>query len=416
MNTEASSSAVKGLASKAAGGARARLASIDALRGFDMLWIIGGEQVAKALEALGGGPVVAAFANQLTHVTWAGLHFFDVIFPLFLFLVGVSIVLSLDRSLAAGGRAGAVARIAWRSALLFVVGVFYYGGVTRAWPDIQVAGVLPRIAVCYLVAASLYVFLPRKGIMIVTAVCLVGYWALLVFVPFPDVNLTHANIGKRGSQASAEAPAKLLANVTTTVSGVYEEGRNLTHYVDFRWLPGRKRNLYYTNEGLLSTIPSIATTLFGVMAGWLLTSATLTGRQKVARLLGAGAAALALGLLWSLHVPIIKRIWTPSFCLVTAGCSAWLLAVFYLLIDVWQWQRWCVPFLWIGTNALTVYLADNLIDFGAFAARFGGGDIANFLDAHVTRGAGGLVLAFITLALPVLLMRFLYQRKIFLRL
>lgn len=398
------------------GAVRTRLASIDALRGFDMLWIVGGEQVAKALEPLGGGPFMAAVVNQLTHVTWAGLHFFDVIFPLFLFLVGVSIVLSLDRTLATAGRGGALNRIARRSALLFVVGIFYYGGLTKAWPDIQLAGVLPRIAACYLVAASLYVLLPRKGLVIAAAVCLIGYGALLTFVPFPDVSLAHANLGKRGSQASAESPAKLLANVTATVSGVYEEGRNLTHYVDFRWLPGRKRNLYYTNEGLLSTIPSIATTLFGVMAGWLLTSTTLNGRQKVSRLFGAGAAVIALGLLWSLQVPMIKRIWTPSFCLVTAGCSAWLLAVFYLLIDVWQWQRWCVPFLWIGTNALTIYLADNLIDFGAIAARFGGGDLANFLDAHLARGTGGLLLAFITLALPVLLLRFLYQRKIFLRL
>ena len=395
---------------------RTRLASIDALRGFDMLWIIGGEQVAKALEPLGGGPVVAAFVNQLTHVTWAGFHFFDVIFPLFLFLVGVSIVLSLDRSLATAGRGGALGRIARRSTLLFVVGIFYYGGITRAWPDIQVSGVLPRIAFCYFAAATLYVLLPRKGLVIAAAVCVIGYGALLAYVPFPDLNLAHGNIGKRGSQAAAESPAKLLANVTTTISGVYEEGRNLTHYVDVRWLPGRKRNLYYTNEGLLSTIPSVATTLFGVMAGWLLTSTALTGRQKVARLLGAGAAGIALGLLWSLQVPIIKRIWTPSFCLVAAGCSAWLLAIFYLLIDVWQWQRWCGPFLWVGTNALTVYLAENLIDFGAIAARLGGGNLTNFLDTHVARGTGGLVVSLLALALPVLLVRFLYERKIFLRL
>jgi predicted acyltransferase len=325
-------------------------------------------------------------------------------------------VLSLDRSLATAGRGGALGRIARRSTLLFVVGIFYYGGITRAWPDIQVSGVLPRIAFCYFAAATLYVLLPRKGLVIAAAVCVIGYGALLAYVPFPDLNLAHGNIGKRGSQAAAESPAKLLANVTTTISGVYEEGRNLTHYVDFRWLPGRKRNLYYTNEGLLSTIPSVATTLFGVMAGWLLTSTALTGRQKVARLLGAGAAGIALGLLWSLQVPIIKRIWTPSFCLVAAGCSAWLLAIFYLLIDVWQWQRWCGPFLWVGTNALTVYLAENLIDFGAIAARLGGGNLTNFLDTHVARGTGGLVVSLLALALPVLLVRFLYERKIFLRL
>ena len=259
----------------------ARIVSVDALRGFDMLWIIGGEQVAKALEPLGGGVIMAAATAQLTHVRWEGLHFFDVIFPLFLFLVGVSIVLSLDRTVAEAGRGGALLRIGRRSALLLAVGIFYYGGVSKPWPDIQFAGVLPRIALCYLVAATLHVLVPRKGIVIAAAACLAGYWALLMFVPFPDVRLEHPNLGKRGTQAAAEAPAVLLAKATTTVRGTFEEGHNLAHYVDFRYLPGRQRNLYYTNEGLLSTIPAVATTLFGIMAGWVLTSPGLSGRRKV---------------------------------------------------------------------------------------------------------------------------------------
>ena len=393
-----------------------RILSVDALRGFDMLWIIGGEHVAKALDALGGGPIVAVLINQLTHVRWDGFHFFDVIFPLFLFLVGVSIVLSMDRLQAEAGRAGALGRIVRRSGLLFVVGVFYYGGFSRAWPDVQLAGVLPRIAVCYLVGATLYVLVSRKGMVIATAVCLIGYWVLLTFVPFPDVNLERPNLGKRGTQASAEAPAILLAKVTTTVHGTFDEGRNLAHYVDFQYLPGKKRNLYYTNEGLLSTIPAVATTLFGIMAGWLLTDRRLSGRQKVTWLVAAGAAGVGLGLLWSLQFPIIKRIWTSSFCLVASGCASMLLGVFYLLIDVWRWQKWCGPFLWIGTNALLVYLAENILDFEALAARFVGGDVKNFLDTSVTKGVGGLVIALVGLLLPVLLVRFLYQRKIFIRL
>ena len=398
-------------------GARpARIVSVDALRGFDMLWIIGGEQVAKALEPLGGGPIMAAFAHQFTHVQWEGCHFFDVIFPLFLFLVGVSIVLSLDRTRAEAGSRGALIRIARRSALLFVVGIFYYGGLSKAWPDVQLAGVLPRIALCYLAAATLYLVLPRRGIVIAATLCLVGYWALLTFVPFPDVRLEHSNTGKRGSQAAAESPAKLLAKVTTTVRGTHEEGHNLTHYVDFRYLPGKQRNLYYTNEGLLSTIPAIATTLFGIMAGWLLLSTQLTGRQKVAWLVGAGAVGVGLGLVWGLQCPIIKRLWTPSYCLLASGISAMMLGVFYLLIDVWNWRQWCVPLLWIGTNALTVYLADNLVDFGAIAARFVGGDLKLFLDTSFTQGLGGLLIALVALLLPVLLMRFLFQRKIFIRL
>ena len=393
-----------------------RILSVDALRGFDMFWIIGGEEVAKALEPMGGGPVMSIFTEQLKHVEWAGFHFFDGIFPLFLFLIGVSIVLSMDRMIATAGRKGAVMRIVKRSLLLFVVGMFYYGGLSRAWPDVQVMGVLPRIALCYLVGASLYVMLPRKGIVVAAVVCLVGYWAAMTFVPFPDVNLSHGTIGKKGSQAEMKPPAEMLAGVTKTIIGTFEEGRNLAHYVDYRWLPGKKRNLYYTNEGLLSNIPAVATTLFGIMAGWLLTSTRLTSKQKIAWLLGAGAAAIALGLLWGLQFPVIKRIWTSSFCLVASGFASMMLGAFYLFVDVWRWQKWCTPFLWIGSNALAAYLAVNLVDFPAIAARFVGGDVEAFLDAHLAKGIGGLLIALVGLALPVLLVRFLYQKKIFIRL
>jgi hypothetical protein len=390
--------------------------SVDALRGFDMFWIIGGEQVAVALEKIGGGAVVSALAEQLKHVEWEGFRFYDGIFPLFLFLIGVSIVLSMDRMIAVAGRKGALMRILRRSVLLFVVGMFYYGGVTRTWPDVQLSGVLPRIALCYLVAASLYVMLRRKAIIVAIGVCLVGYWGMLIFVPFPDVHLAHETMGKKGSQADAKTPTEMLAGVSKTISGTFEEGHNLTHYVDFRFLPGKKRNLYYTNEGLLSTIPAVATTLFGIMAGWLLTSTRFTPKQKVAWLLGAGALGIVVGLLWGLHFPIIKRLWTSSFCLVASGFAAMMLGAFYLIVDVWRWQKWCVPFLWIGSNALAAYLAVNLVDFPAIAARFVGGDVQEFLDACLAQGIGGLVVALVGLALPVLLVRFLYQRKIFIRL
>lgn len=393
-----------------------RIMSVDALRGFDMFWIVGGEQVARALEPLAGHGVVRMVATQLTHVEWEGFRFYDLIFPLFLFLIGVSIVLSMDRTLATAGRYGALERIVRRSVLLFAIGIFYYGGVTRPWPDIALSGVLPRIALCYLGAASLYVLLPRRGVVFAAAACLVGSWALMTLVPFPDVNLAHAPLGRKASQAEARPAAELLAESRGSIRGTYEEGRNLVHYVDFRWLPGRKRNLYYSNEGLLSTIPAIATTLFGVLAGWVLTSTRLDPRRKVAWLMAAGATGIVLGLLWGLQCPIIKRIWTPSFCLVSSGWSAVLLAVFYLVIDVRGWRAWCAPFLWIGANALAAYLVVNLVDVPAIAARLVGGDVSRLLDARVGGGTGGLVVALVAVALPVLLARFLYQRQIFIRL
>lgn len=393
-----------------------RLVSVDALRGFDMFWIIAAEALVQALNGMSQTPFTKFLATQLEHVEWAGFHFYDLIFPLFLFIVGVSIVLSLDRLLATSGRKGAFLRIARRSVLLFALGVFYYGGVSRAWPDVQLSGVLPRIALCYFFAATLYVLLPRKGIVAVAVGCLIGYWALMMIVPFPDVRLQHGTIGKKGTQAEAKTPAEWLAGVNTTVSGTLEEGHNLAHYVDARWLPGKKRNLYYSNEGLLSTIPAVATTLLGIMAGWLLTSTRLTGRQKVAWLLGAGAAGVALGFLWGLQFPIIKRLWTSSYVLVAGGYSAMLLGIFYLLVDVWEKRAWCQPFVWMGTNAITIYLVANILGgFEGLAARLAGGDVQQFLDTHVAKGCGNLVIALVGMVLSFWFVRFLYQRKIFLR-
>ena len=393
-----------------------RLVSVDALRGFDMFWIIGAEALVQALDRMSPTPFTRLLADQMEHADWIGFRFYDLIFPLFLFIVGVSIVLSMDRMLAASGRKGALVRIAKRSLLLFILGILYYGGLARAWPDVQFAGVLPRIALCYFFAATLYVLLPRKGIVATAVLCLVVYWALLMFVPFPDVQLAHSNIGRKGTQADARTPAVLLAGVSGTVSGTFEEGRNLTHYVDFRWLPGRKRNLYYTNEGLLSTIPAVATTLLGIMAGWLLTSARWSGRQKVAWLLAAGVAGVLLGLLWGLQFPVIKRLWTSSYVLVAGGYSAVLLGMFYLVVDVWQVRAWCQPFVWIGTNAITIYLADNILGgFNGIAGRLAGGNVQAFVDAHIAKGGGNLLIAVVGLLLAFGLVRFLYQRKIFLR-
>ncbi len=391
-----------------------RLVSVDALRGFDMFWIIGADALVQALNRMSQTPFTRFLAAQLDHADWAGFRFYDLVFPLFLFIVGVSIVLSMDRLLATAGRKGALLRIARRSVLLFVLGVFYYGGVTRAWPDVQLSGVLPRIALCYFVAATLYVLLPRKGIVAAAALCLAVYWALLTFVPFPDVQLMHDKVGKKETQA--QAPAVLFSGEAKTVSGTFEEGHNLTHYVDARWLPGKKRNLYYTNEGLLSTIPAVATTLLGVMAGWLLTSARWSGRQKVAWLLAAGALGVLLGLLWGLQFPVIKRIWTSSYVLVAGGYSAAVLGGFYLVVDVWGKRAWCQPFVWMGTNAITVYLVENILGgFNSIAARLVGGDVQQFADRHIAKGCGDLLIAAVGIVLAFLFVRFLYQRKIFLR-
>lgn len=167
---------------------------------------------------------------------------------------------------------------------------------------------------------------------------------------------------------------------------------------------------------MLSTLPAIATCLLGVFAGRLLQNKAVPGPQKVRWLVGVGIASLAAGWLWHLHFPVIKKIWTSSYVLVAGGYSAILLGVFYQVIEVWQRRKWCLPFVWIGCNAITLYLANNVIDFGRLARRFAGGDVRRCFDAVVAPGCGDVVLSAVALALAFALAHFLYRRKIFLRL
>jgi predicted acyltransferase len=390
--------------------------SVDALRGFDMFWIIGAGAIVTALEKMSGNPVTTFLATQLTHVKWEGFHFYDLIFPLFLFIVGVSLVFSLDKAFAEGGRPRVLWRVFRRSVLLFALGIFYYGGLSKPWPDVQLGGVLHRIAACYFLAALTYTFVRSvKGLLAVCAALLIGYWLLVTFVPFPDLRLDETTVKAIAKRIGSDSPFAIAGVVNERVSGSYEEGRNLTNFLDFLFLPGKKAQLYYINEGLLSTLPSVALSLFGALAGLLFKNRSIAPEKKIAWLLGAGAASIALGLLWSLQFPLIKRIWSSSFILVAGGYSAMLMAAFYWIVDVKQWRTWCQPFVWIGCNALTIYVVAQVVGFQTLAGRFVGGDVKNFLDAHVTKGFGGLVVALGGLLLAVLLTRFLFKRQIFLR-
>ena len=388
--------------------------SVDALRGFDMFWIIGAGSLARAIQRMDDNRATRFVSEQLQHVQWVGLRFNDLIFPLFLFLMGVSLPFSLDKLIARSGMLAALVRIVRRSLLLYALGVFCTGGLTDRWPEVQLGGVLQRIAACYLAAALLYCALRARALAAAAVVLLVGYWGLLAYVPFPDLHLDRPAVAALAKTIGSDSPAKLAAAVPGRVHGSYDEGYNLTNYVDFRLLPGKKPRGYYINEGLLSTLPAIALPLLGALAGLLLGSGRIPARRKVGWLLAAGVVGVLVGLAWSVELPIIKRIWTSSFVLVAAGYSAIVLGLFYLVVDVWKLRAWCQPLVWLGMNSITIYLAVNIVSFPRVAERLAGGDIRYLLNAQMA-GLGDLVVAVLSLGLAVALVGFLHRKKIFLR-
>lgn len=400
-----------------------RLVSVDALRGFDMFWILGADSLVLALGAMSLSPTLRTLAAQLEHKDWAGFAFYDLIFPLFVFIVGVSTVFSLTTLVAREGRAAAVKRILRRSLLLLAFGIFYNGGVAHEWPDVRLVGVLPRIALAYAATGLLFVFLKPRALAAVTALLLIGYWALLSFVPIRNVQLERAALVARLPEAPRDAdgfPAEesvrqLFDRSTERVTGRFEPGLNLTNHLDYVWLPGRRYDRYYDPEGLLSTLPAIATCLLGIFAGLWLHRADVVEHRKAFVLAAAGALALALGWLWGLQFPVVKKLWTSSYVLVAGGWSLLLLAFFYYLVDVRKWQRWCRPFVWIGMNPITLYLLTAVVSFHAIASRLAGGDVRAWLDTHVAAGLGGIVVTLVSLGLIVGLAGFLYRKKIFLR-
>lgn len=370
-------------ANRSPGSATGRLMSIDALRGFDMFWIVGGDVAVKAWALWAGWPPPDLVETQLEHVPWEGFRFYDLIFPLFLFLVGVVIPFSLAGQRARGASSAQMhLRILRRTALLFALGLLANGVLQFDWGNLRVAGVLQRIAVCYGCAALIVLHTGVRGQAVVAAALLLGYWALLALVPAPG-----------------------------GVAGDYSIEGNLAGYIDRHYLPGKILQRYYgygDNEGLLSTIPAVATPLLGALAGQWLRS----GRPASVRLLGltlAGVASLVVGTAWGTVFPVIKNLWTSSFVLVAGGWSLLLLALFHGVIDVLGWRRWAFFFTVIGANAITIYIVRRFLDFPNVAKFFFGGAI---------RHSGSfepVALPLAVLLVEWLFLLFLYRKGWFLR-
>jgi predicted acyltransferase len=360
-----------------------RLMSIDALRGFDMFWIVGGDRVARALGKWLDTPESRRFAEQFEHVKWEGFRFYDLIFPLFLFLVGVVLPFSLKKYQSGDEpKRAAFLRLARRVILLFLLGFIYNNGLQFQFESQRYTGVLQRIAICYGVAGLIFLVTKARTQVILFLAILIGYWAVLMYVPSPE---------SRAGDLAME----------TSLAG----------YLDRHYLPGKINPGYYgfgDNEGLLSTIPAVATALLGVLAGhWLVSS---RGPWiKAAGLLLGGLACLGLGFLWGRDFPVIKILWTSTYVLVAGGWSLLLLALFYTIIDVIGFRAWSFFFVVIGANAITIYIASRIIPFSQISQFLFGG------AARLSGSFGPVLLAIGTLAIEWLLLLHLYRNKLFLR-
>jgi predicted acyltransferase len=369
-----------------------RAASVDALRGFSMFAVLGADIVAKSIEQMlaHAGPLLAALGAvigaQFAHAEWDGASFYDMVFPLFIFVTGVAIVFSLPRLVEREGKWAAHKRVLRRFVLLYVLGVICYGGVADGWSQVRLGGVLQRIALCYLFASLLFLNTSLRGMLAALAALLLGYWALMSFVPVPGIG-----------------------------AGSFAKDANLASWIDAHYLPGRKWNGSWDPEGILSTLPAIGTCLLGVFAGLLLNNQRVEAGRKSLWLAGAGVALIAAGLIWSLQFPINKHLWTSSFVLVSGGFAALLLGAAHEIIDVRGYKAWAAVFVWVGASAITLYVFNMIVGFYPIARRLVGGDVARLADAYLVAGAGKFTAAVLGIAMAVTAARFLYRRKIFLR-
>ena len=251
-----------------------RLVSLDALRGFDMFWIVGGEGLAQSLARLWPIAPMTLAAGQLEHKKWDGFAAYDLIFPTFVFVVGASLVFSITKLIQTRGRGAAIRRVVVRSVVLYVLGLLYYGGISHGLDHLRLMGVLQRIALAYLFSGLLFCLLRRAGWRSLASRCCCRTGRCLAFVPAPGVG----------------RPS-------------FDEGKNLANWIDSQYLPFFKWDGDYDPEGLLSTLPAIATCLLGVFAGLLLKAERPSPPRKVLVLLALGAAAVVLGFLWGDQFP-----------------------------------------------------------------------------------------------------------------
>lgn len=338
--------------------------------------------------------------SQLLHAEWNGWTYTDTIFPFFLFIVGVSMAFSFSRRLAGGGsRRTLLLHTLRRAAIIFGLGLalntLSFFLFHRA--QVRIPGVLQRIGVCFFFAALIYLLVGCRGLLPAAAVLLAVYWALMTFVPVPGYGAGRLDV-----------EGNLAAYLDRAVLGTHT------------W----KHNPGWDPEGLLSSLSAIATTLFGIFAGEWLRLRQGWG-PRLAGLMGGGAIGFSLGLLWSVAFPINKNLWTSSYSLLMSGLAAMCLALCAWIVDVKGWKAWAKPFVWLGMNAIALFVASTLGTLLLLWIKVEGADgkkrslyatiYRTVFDRFADPRIGSLLFALAWCALLTVVAGALYRRHIFLK-
>ncbi len=369
---------------------KSRLLSLDALRGFDMLWIIGGGALITRLAEVSSAGWLKALAVQMTHVRWEGFHFYDLIFPLFMFIAGIAIPLSVRSAMSRNiSRKKLSFKVLRRMIILILLGILYNGVFRDGFQNARYASVLGQIGIAYFFASLIIIFSDSfRTSLYWLAGILIGVSVIQLFVPVPGIG-----------------------------AGVFTPEGCINGYIDRLYLPGR---LAYGPEGMLSSgegiydalgwlsiVSAIGITLMGTVAGRIVQSSTITEYRKTGILAATGLVLIISGLAISPFYPVIKVCWTTSYNLLAGGISFILFALFYLIIDVWHLQKWSFFFRVIGMNSIFIYLLVRIISMGAVAGYVFGWIIIPAGDwGEVVRATGAL-------ALEWLLLYFMYRKGIF---
>ncbi|MDF1576146.1 MAG: DUF5009 domain-containing protein [Bacteroidales bacterium] len=360
-----------------------RLLSLDTLRGLDMAMLVGIGGIIIALAELTGWGWMEALATQQHHVQWEGFRFYDLIFPLFMFISGVAIPYAINSKVEKGiARSKLLRKISVRLLALVLLGILYNGALSRGFTNLRYVSVLSQIGFGYFFAALISLYSKSiKG---------PAYWMVGILAGI--------------------AVLQLLVPVPGYGAGTFEPATTLNAWLDQLLIPGRLNDEVFDPEGVLCIVSAVSITLMGTLSGHILRSSKAAPARKALYIALAGVGLIVIAQALSPVYPIIKKMWTATYVMKAGGVSALLLALFYFVIDVKGSKNWTLFFRVFGMNSITIYMGHRIIDFYDISRFF-----LNWTSVHINEQWGAVFITTGVLMIQWALLLFLYKKKIFLR-